>query len=62
MFRIQIRKDLDLPNLDPLVRGTDPDPSLFLVKVVERSEILIQNFSCSGSVSQRYLDVTDPKR
>ncbi len=34
---------LDLPDPDPLVRGTapDPDPSLFFYKCVELTEIML---------------------
>jgi hypothetical protein len=32
MSRIRIRKFLGLPDLDPLVRGTDPDPNPSIIK------------------------------
>jgi hypothetical protein len=32
VFRIRIRKFLGLPDLDSLVRGTDPDPSIIKQK------------------------------
>ena len=36
VFRVQIRKFLDLPDPDPLVRGTDPDPSITTQKYQEK--------------------------
>jgi hypothetical protein len=29
------------PDPDPLVRGTDPDPSIFLIKVLSGLEIIL---------------------
>ncbi len=48
---IRIRIFLGLQDPDPLVRGTDPDPSLLLIKVLSglkyclQNKILTQNFS-----------------
>jgi hypothetical protein len=51
---IRIRKFLGLPNLDPSVRGTDPDqnPSLSH-KGVERTEILLQNKILTHNFSKK---------
>jgi len=45
VFRVQIRKFLDLPDPDPLVRGTDPEPSIIKQKYFKKSLfLLVSNF------------------
>ncbi len=39
MVRFRIRRFLGLPDPDPLVRGTDPDPSIIKQKKVRRTMI-----------------------
>jgi hypothetical protein len=52
-IRIQCRMFLGLPDPDPLVKGTDPDPDPFLIKVLSGLKYCLQNKIFTPNFSQK---------